>query len=373
MFRLVSATFLCGLLLAQQSSTPQQPAQQLSTQAQSPQQPPPDGVKFGTTVDYVVAPTLVFDRDGQYVTGIRKDQFHLFDNGKEQNIQVDETFVPISLVIAIQANSHVEGLLPQVKKIGNLVAPLIIGDQGEAAIIAYDGRVRTLQTFTHDPDLITKQVKTIYPGSQSNRLIDAVVDGTRLLASRPRDRRRILMVIGETRDVGSESRAREALIGLQVNNVIFYGVDMSRFLTTLTAPPNPGRPDNNPPALHSLPGLTPTTPTTVAQTWGSNAGRAEFIPLMVELFKDAKAIFKDNPVELFTKGTGGSEFGFHSQRTLEEAIQRVGEELHSEYTISYSPSNQTEGGFHQIVVEVAGHPEVKRTQTRPGYWLAAKQ
>jgi VWFA-related protein len=373
MLRLVVVTLLCGLLIAQQSSTPQPPAQQSSTAAQPPQQPPSDVTRFGTTVDYVVAPTLVFDRDGQYVNGIRKDQFRLFDNGKEQNIQVDETFVPISLVIAIQANSHVEGLLPQVKKIGNLVSPLILGDQGEAAIIAYDSRIRTLQTFTHDPDLITKQVKTIYPGSQSNRLIDAVVDGTRLLASRPKDRRRILMVIGETRDLGSESRAREALIGLQVSNIIFYGVDMSRFLTTLTAPPPVGRPDNNPPAMHSMPGLTPATPTTVAQTYGTNAGRAEFIPLMLEVLKDVKAIFKDNPVELFTKGTGGSEFGFHSQRTLEEAMQRVGEELHSEYTISYSPNNKEEGGFHQIIVDVTGHPEVKRTQTRPGYWLATKQ
>ena len=28
--------------------------------------------------------------------------------------------------------------------------------------------------------------------------------------------------------------------------------------------------------------------------------------VMVELFKDVKAIFRDNPVEAFTKGTGGS-------------------------------------------------------------------
>jgi VWFA-related protein len=371
MLRLVVVTLLCGLLVAQQSSKPQPPARQSSAPAQSPQQATPD-VRFGTTVDYVVAPVLVFDRDGSYVNGIRKDQFRLFDNGKEQNIQVDETFVPISLVIAIQANSHVEGLLPQVKKIGNLVSPLILGDQGEAAVIAYDSRIRTLQNFTNDPELITKQVKTIYPGSQSNRLIDAVVEGTRMLSSRPKNRRRIMLAIGETRDLGSESRAREALIGLQVNNVIFYGVDMSRFLSTLTAPPPVGRADNNPPAIHSMPGLVPATPTSVAQMYGTNSGRAEIIPLMLEIFKDVKAIFKDNPVELFTKGTGGSEFGFHSQRTLEEAMQRVGEELHSEYTISYSPNNQAEGGFHQIIVDVTGHPEVKRTQTRPGYWLAPK-
>ena len=99
----------------------------------------------------VQAPVLVFDRDGNYVNGLQPHQFHLFDNGKEQNINVDVAYQPISLVICVQANAHVEGILPQIKKIGNLIAPLLIGDQGEAAVIAFDSRIRTLQDFTSDP------------------------------------------------------------------------------------------------------------------------------------------------------------------------------------------------------------------------------
>ncbi len=364
-------TALCSLLVAQQTTVQQQPPQQPPKEPAQQQQP--DNYRIGVTVENVVVPTLVFDRDGNYVPGVRPDQFHLFDNGKEQDIHVDETFTPISLVIAIQSNAQVQAVLPQIQKIGNLISPLILGDQGEAALIAYDSRIRTLQNFTHDPDLITKQIKSLYPGSYSNCMVDAVVEGTRLLSSRPKDRRRILLMIGETRDVGSSSKPREALIGVQINNITVYAVDMSRFLTTLTAPAKAGRPDNNPPALHQLPGITPTTPTTVAQTYGANAGRVEFIPLMMEVLKDVKYVFKDNPIELLTKGTGGSEFGFHSNRTLEEAIQHLAEELHSDYTISYAPNNREEGGFHQITVEVTGHPEVKRVQVRPGYWLATKQ
>jgi hypothetical protein len=114
------------------------------------------------------------------------------------------------------------------------------------------------------------------------------------------------------------------------------------------------------------------TPTTVEQTYGLNGGRAEFIPMMVELFRDVKAIFKDNPVEAFTKGTGGSEFSFYRQRGLQEAIQKIGAELHSQYLVSYQPSQEVrgEGGFHEIKVAVSGAPQVKRTQTRPGYWLS---
>jgi len=352
MYRFIFATLLGGLLLAQQSSNQTPPAQAAPQVQANPDQ---DLLTFRVGAEYVSAPVLVFDRNGDYVNGLRPDQFRLFDNGKEQKVQVDVTYNPISLVLLLQANSHVEGLLPQVKRIGNLIEPLVVGDQGEVALIAYDSRIRTLQDFTSDAQKITEKVKTIYPGSTSNRLIDAVVEGTRLLRNRPKNRRRIMLAIG-----------------LQIQNIEFYSVDMSRFMTTLTAPTPVGRPDNLPPAMHPLPPGVPATPTTVAQTYGYNAGRAEFLPLMVELFKDAKAIFKSNPVEVFTKGTGGSEFGFHNQKSLETAIQRVGEELHSEYMISYSPNNRDEGGFHEIVVDVTGRNDVKRVQTRPGYWLAPK-
>src|ERR1035441_1924373 len=129
MSRLLLLTFLCGLMAAQE-------------QDQTP------ATTFKSTTEFVQAPVLVFDRDGNYVDGLQPSQFHLFDNGKEQNIQVDVTYIPISLVICLQANAHVEGILPQVKKIGGLIAPMLIGDQGEAAVIAFDSRIRVMQDFT---------------------------------------------------------------------------------------------------------------------------------------------------------------------------------------------------------------------------------
>jgi len=34
-------------------------------------------------------------------------------------------------------NAHVEGILPQVRKVGNLIAPMLIGEQGEVALIGF--------------------------------------------------------------------------------------------------------------------------------------------------------------------------------------------------------------------------------------------
>jgi VWFA-related protein len=207
----------------------------------------------------------------------------------------------------------------------------------------------------------------------SARLVDAMDEGIRMLKSRDKNRRRIILLISESRDQGSEGKGRETLIDLQLNNVTVYAVPMSRIVGKLTAPPPYPRADNNPPAMTNLPAGIASTPTSVAHLGMNEGDSASFMPLLLEIYKDAKGIFKAPPMEVFTKGTGGAEFSFYGGRGLEQAIQRMGEELHSDYTISYAPNNPEEGGFHRIEVQVTGHPEVRRVQTRPGYWIATSQ
>ena len=105
------------------------------------------------------------------------------------------------------------------------------------------------------------------------------------------------------------------------------------------------------------------------QTTGSDGASAQFVPLLVEIFKDTKAIFVDNPVEVFTQGTGGTQFSFGKQKGLEEAIEKVGNEIHSQYLITYNPNNKGDGGFHRIDVEVVGGGQYK-CETKPGYYMS---
>jgi VWFA-related protein len=365
MHRTLILSLLSGLLVAQQPASKQPPKDPETT----PQQE--EIAKFITTLQQVVAPVLVFDRRHSYVNGLQPDQFRLFDNGKEQNLlSVDVTYTPISMVVAIQSNSRADKILPQVNKIGAMLKPIVLGDQGEAAVMAFDSRIRVLQPFTSDADQITKAVKSIQPGSTSSRLIDAVEESIRLLNHRDKNRRHILLVIGEGRDYGSEARVRETLQFLQLSNVTAYWVDMSHLLGTLTAAPPDIRPDTSPPDMHPLPAGVPATPTTVQQTYGTDGGRAEFLPLMLEIFHDVRNIFKTSPAELYTKGTGGNQFTFASQRSLETAISEIGDQLHSQYLLTYGPNNKEDGGFHRIQVEVIGHDYT--CQTKPGYFMSTK-
>jgi VWFA-related protein len=361
-------TVLCGalgaLLVAQQTAPPaKQPPEDL-TQTQ-------DLSKFSVNVQQVLAEVLVYDRNKNYVMGLQPDQFRLYDNGKEQNIKnVDVSYTPISMVVAIQANALADKILPQVNKIGSMLKPIILGDQGEAEVIAYDHRVRVMQPFTNDADAITNAIKGIKTGSSSSRLTDAVEHSVFELSHREKTRRKILLIIGEGRDGGSEAHPRETLEKLQLANVMVYQVDMSHIIGRLTEPvPDPRSAAQPPAAMGPLGGGHPSTPTTIDQTYGTDGFGADAFPLMVEIFRDVKNIFKVSAGTAYTKGTGGEQFSFTSQRALESAISRIGDELHSQYLITYTPNNMNEGGFHKISVEVIGRDY--RCETRPGYFMSS--
>src|SRR5215468_9730758 len=98
--RLILPCLLCVTALAVSAQTKDQSAQ-----------PQPE---FRTGVTEIVVPVTVHDRDGNIVNGLQPREFHLTDNGKEQNITVDVSYHPISLALVIQANGAVDAILPQV-------------------------------------------------------------------------------------------------------------------------------------------------------------------------------------------------------------------------------------------------------------------
>ena len=121
--------------------------------AQEPATPDPSTIKIN--VDRIAVPVTVMTRSGKTVNGLQPADFRLYDNNKQQNVSLDVTFHPVSIVIAVQANSDVEGILPKIQKIGSLLES-VVGESGEVALIAFDHRIRVLQEFTPDTAKITE-------------------------------------------------------------------------------------------------------------------------------------------------------------------------------------------------------------------------
>jgi len=323
------------------------------------------------TTRTVVAPTTVKDRNGAQMEGLDVKDFVLRDNGKVQDLKLDQAYVPVSLVLVIQRSASTESVLPTVQKIGSMLEPLIIGDRGEAAIVTFDHRVETIQDFTNDSDKFKKALATLRPGSQTRAMSDAVLQAARMLKRRTPDHRRVIVLISETQENGSTARVKDALLEVELNNILVYSINMSRWVNKLMAKPDYPRPNMIPPNARPMPAGMANTPTTQAQMSALGGTLGNVVPLFKELFTATKAVFISNPQEVYTKYTGGSEFSFLSLKSFEESVQKLGEELQHQYILSYSPNQavKLDGGWHTIDVEVRRSEST--VKTRSGYWLAA--
>jgi VWFA-related protein len=317
-------------------------------------------------VNVVIAPTTVLDKHGDYVNGLQPQDFQLYDNNKLQHITADVHDQPLSLVIAVQKSSNLNDILPKIQRIGSLLKDLIAGEDGETAIIAFDHNVVHAQEFTNDTGQITETMKKLKPGSSQHAVDDATMEGINMLKKRDLQRRRVLLLIAERRDKGSGIRVREVLEAAEFANVVIYSLDISSVIAGLTGTPMPPRPPSIPAEAQHSPANGDMTPNIIDQNYYTG----NYIPMFVDIFKSVKSVFVEDAVVVFTRFTGGKEYSFISEKSLERAVEGISQEIHSQYLLSYTPNNQADGGFHDIKVTV-NRPQLE-IRTRPGYWVASR-
>ncbi len=288
-----------------------------------------------TTVRLVIAPTTVTDSHGKYIDGLSAEDFLVYDNGKPQSIQADVTYLPISLVIAVQSNTIAAEALNKVHRIGGMIEPLITGERGDVAVISFDEQVGIVQDFTSGAGKLEQALKRLQPSGTRARMIDAVSKAVEILAAKPPSRRRVILLIGESRDRSSETRLEDAITLAQRENVSVYALSYSAFLTAFTS-----KPENVPPA-----------------------GPFD----LIGVFREIGRLGSANAADAFARFTGGSRLSFLRQKSLEQAVSRIGEELHSQYLLSFT-SGASGPEFHAIDVKVKNRPGLI-VRTRPGYWL----
>ena len=74
----------------------------------------------------------------------------------------------------------------------------------------------------------------------------------------------------------------------------------------------------------------------------------------------------DQPVD-DAVGLGLEDLARVRRRGLEEALSSLGEELHSQYILSYMPNTSEDGGYHTIRIVVDGY-NPDWVKHRPGYY-----
>lgn len=365
---LLTLLFAAGPLLAQAPTGPLPPKPGVPVQ-----QPPKNEIKV--QVALVTTPVTVRDSRGEMVYNLEAKDFRITDQGIAQKIShFDLGGDPISLVILVETSSRIEPLMPEIRKTGILLTQTVMGSTGEAAVVGFNDSVDKLEDFTANADQIENTIANLRTGSSGSKLFDAMTVGVEMLSSRPQatadkpGRRRVMLVLSEAADEGSEKKLGEVLRAAQLANVTIYSVGLSTTRAELQAKPKPPERPNLPVGTIPPPPGVPATP-----TYEDNYryGSADLMGAVVWLVQHIHDQVKGNPLALAAAATGGAQLSTFKDRSIDKAIDEIGGELHSQYTISYTPTDPNVSGYHEIKVSVLRNDAKNlKIRARPGYYLA---
>ncbi len=330
--------------LLAQAPAPQNPSA-APTQDPSHNLPPPIKV----TVNEVIVPVTVTDEKGRFVSDLDKTDFHIYEEGKEQQIQffTRERSQPVvvGFLMDVSNASRLHWKNYQDAAI-ELVQNLVPGDNPKFSgyLIGYSNDAELLVNTTTDPEPMVEKMEKLKP-SGGSALYDAIYmacTSRKLVQGEPIEPRRVLVIVGDGHDNASKKTLDEALEIAQRNLVTIYGVSTVAF------------------------GFANEDDKNLVRLAEETGGRVEY-PLE-NVYSDVSGYLStpsDDGNYKFRVGTGG--YASELAKGMYKAVEAVAGEVTTQYIIRYIPNTvDQKKQFRNINVTVnLGNVKVR---ARKGYY-----
>jgi len=308
-----SATLIL-FLLAGAWSQAQKPLTQ-SPSPTAPQTEPPPTLKVD--VKLVNVYVTVTNAQGGPIGGLKKENFTVQEDGRDQTISVfdRESAVPLSIALAIDTSLSTRHDLPLEQASAKRFARAILRPVDSLSVFGFNETVVQSTSYTSDLKRIDDGIDHIRLGA-ATALFDAVY-----LASRSLDRRqgrKVLVLITDGGDTVSKVDYKEAVRAAEEAEGIVYSII-----------------------------VVPIESSAGRETGGEHA--------LIQLSED----------------TGGKYYYATSMAQLDDAFRQISDELRTQYLLAYYPSQRLSNSqFRRIQVNVSGPPDSAsyRVRHRAGYY-----
>src|SRR3984957_10530589 len=174
----------------------------------------------------VVIPALVKSAQGEVVYGLEAKDFVVEDDGVEQAVHLDEVTdgQPVAMVIAIQRGRRGDYEFPRMRGLRAVLDPLVAEGHSSVAIVEFDSQVQTAQDFTGSSEKIAWTLKELQSGDGGAAILDAVDYSVKMLENTPKERPRVLLLISETRDHGSQAKVEDVVAKIGQSSTAVYAL-----------------------------------------------------------------------------------------------------------------------------------------------------
>ena len=281
-----------------------------------------------TEVSLVNLFATVRDKNKRVVTDLKQDNFKIFEDGHEEKIAFfsKEVTLPITLGLLLDTSGSEQNMLGAIQGAGSRFLRRVLRKGDEAMIISFDTDVDLLSDFTDDRSILDRAISKARintpgggyiggnpgPIGSGNMVGTALYDAIYLACGEKLNGeagRKAIVIVTDAQDEGSRVKLDEAIESAQRTDTVIH--------VLLVADPR----------------------------YGGNTGVARKL----------------------TEDTGGRLIIVNSEKRMEEAFDQISEELRSQYTLGYYPTNNSrDGKFRKIKLDVDNHD--LKVLARKGYY-----
>ncbi len=271
----------------------------------------------------------VRNRKGAFVTTLEKDQFSVFEEGKQQEIRyfARETDLPLTIGLLVDVSRSQENLIEVEKHAASQFFSRVMREKDMAFLISFGMEAELLQDSTNSPRLLKKGLeglrvnappRTLHPGPVPTTVRGTILyDAVYLAANEKLKRevgRKVLVLITDGMDFGSRVRQNEAIEAAQKADAIIYSIYYA--------------------------------------DRGNYGG-------------------SDSALRKLSEETGGRVFHADRRNPLDAVFQQIQEEMRSQYLVGYTPADaKGDGGYRRIEIRTADKD--LKVVARKGYYATKR-
>jgi len=340
--------------------------------------PQGDSADYTLTVhsNLVFLPTRVQTKSGETVYGLKAGQFIVEDNGVPQRVQVDEDPESprgLSLVLAVQCGRSAPDEFPKLKGLSTMIDEMVGEAPHEIAVLAFGERPYLLQDFSSQADAVPWALSKLKPcGDYHAVSIDAVSFAIGMLRRRQNRYRRAILLISEMRDHGSRAKLEDAVAELGATDTVIYSVAFSPARDDIMRWPHYGDAQPGAAIFTAPPPSSNAKPTQEPDSSSPDETELSYTehPPVLELPPELRLLgnaLKPNAASELASLSGGEYINFATQSGFERGLQRIANQIHDYYVLSFKPSAGPDMSLHTLTVRVVGYPNAV-IQTRRSYW-----
>ena len=223
LFLLVTAFVAAALATA---SGQQQQQQQQQDESQS--------FRFRTAVELINVTVTVTDGTGRFVSGLRREDFRIFEDGVEQPVShFSNDRVPVSLGIALDTSGSMDGNKMRAARTAlNRFLFDLLDRTDEVFLYRFDSNPELVEGWTTDRRRVSSELERIRPKG-GTAMYDTVAEAVPMAQSGTH-RKKALLVISDGNDTSSRTEVPDLKQMIRETEVLVYAIGIDGTDTQMT-------------------------------------------------------------------------------------------------------------------------------------------